>query len=299
MSNLLTNIQNVCLELGLPMPNAVASSTDTTTLQMLALMNRVGIMLSTERDWNALAAEARFQTVFYTYTGTVTAGSNSITGLSSVVGLSTDFMASGAGIAADSMLTAVGSTSATMSEPAATSGTVSITFGQVRYAMPSDYARMVDKTQFNKSNRWPIFGPKDAQEWQLIKSSWLGVGSPFTRFRIMAGKFNISPMPTTVVTLGYEYISNAWALSAAGAGQTSLVADIDTSLFPGQVLILGTKLKFFEVKGFDTTALFNDFTRELEKYKGVEAASDTLSMAPPRFDQLITIANLPDTGFGI
>ena len=66
MATLLSNVQDVCLELGLPAPNAVASSTDQQILQIQGLMNRVGDTLSTERDWQVLAAEYRFTTVYYT-----------------------------------------------------------------------------------------------------------------------------------------------------------------------------------------------------------------------------------------
>ena len=63
MATLLQNIQDVCLEIGLPSPNAVATSNDPQILQLQALLNRVGDTLSTERDWQVLAAEYRFQTV--------------------------------------------------------------------------------------------------------------------------------------------------------------------------------------------------------------------------------------------
>ena len=297
MSTLLANIKNVCLELGLPTPNSVVSSTDQTTLQLLALINRVGDLLSTERDWNALAAEWRFQTVFYTLTGTLTAGSNTITGLASTAGLSADFMAGGVGINTDSQLTSVGTTSVVLSQPATVSGTVAITFGQVRYPLPADFARMVDKTQYNKANRWALLGPNDAQQWQWLKSGWAANG-PRTRFRLMAGKFCIWPMPTSVATLGCEYVSNGWVISAAGSVQSSFLADTDLSIFPDRLLVMGAKLKFFELKGFNTTALLNDFTRELDKYKAAEAGSDTLSLAPRAFDPLLTTNNLPDTGYG-
>ena len=92
MANLLTNVQDVCLEIGLPVPTQVATSTDPQVLQIQALMNRTGDTLSTERDWQALAAEYRFETVYYQYTGDVTEGSATITNLSSVTGLSTDFI---------------------------------------------------------------------------------------------------------------------------------------------------------------------------------------------------------------
>lgn len=298
MATLLQNVQNVCLELGLPSPNAVATSTDPQILQMQALLNRAGDILSTERDWQVLASEYRFETVYYTYTGDVTEGSTTISNLSSVVGLSTDFMCSGTGIQQDSFLTSVGTTTATMTIPSTQTATgITITFGQAKYSMPADYARIVNKTQYNKSNRWSIIGPKDAQEWQWLKASYVTTG-PRMRFRIMGDKFTLWPMPTDVLVMGFEYVSNAWVVGADGTLKTSATNDSDTFRFPDRLLVLGTKLKLFEIKGFDTTALLQDYTRELDKWKASESGADTLSLAPKYPNLLLTQNNLPDTGLG-
>lgn len=298
MQTALQNLQDVCLELGLASPSAGFTSTDDSILQLLALMNRVGNQLATEYDWQALAAEYRFQTVYYQYTGNVTAGSTTITNLSSVAGLSTDFMASGTGIQQDSFLTSVGTTTAQMTIPSTQTATgITITFGQAKYSMPSDFARMVNKTQYNKSNRWSVIGPKDAQEWQWLKASYVVTG-PRMRFRIMGDKFTLWPMPASNLEMGWEYVSSYWALSSGGAGKSKLTADTDTCVFPDQLMILGTKLKFFEIKGFDTTVLRADFTRELSKWKAAEAGADTLSLAPRFANFLLTQNNLPDTGYG-
>lgn len=296
MANLLSNVQDVCMELGLPAPNSVVGSSDFQITQLQALVNRVGDTLSTERDWQVLAAEHRFQTVFYTVTGNVTAGSTTVTNLSSVTGLTTDFMCSGTGIQQDSSVVSVGVNSAVLSMPATKTATsVTLTFGQVDYAMPSDFARMVDKTQYNKSTSWSIIGPKDAQEWQALKIN--SIGSDI-RFRLMGNKFVIYPMPTTVLTLGFEYVSNAWVQALDGSLKSKMTLDTDSSRFPDRLIVLGTKLKFFEVKGFDTTALLQDYVRELDKWKASESGSDTLSLAPRRFDSLLSLNNLPETGFG-
>jgi len=298
MSTLLQNVQNVCLELGLPSPNAVATSTDPQVLQMLALLNRTGDILSTERDWQVLASEYRFETVYYTYTGDVTDGSATITNLSSVVGLSTDFMASGTGVQQDSFLTSVGVTSAEMTIPATQTATgITITFGQAKYAMPADYARIVNKTQYNKSNRWSIIGPKDAQEWQWLKASYVTTG-PRMRFRIMNDKFTLWPAPTDVLVMGFEYVSNAWVIAQNGSLKSTATSDSDTFRFPDRLLVLGNKLKLFEIKGFDTTALMQDYSRELDKWKASESGADTLSLAPRYPNLLLTQNNLPDTGYG-
>lgn len=298
MATLLQNIQDVYAEIGLPTPTAVASSSDAQVLQAQALLNRVGDTLSTERDWQVLASEHRFTTVYYTYTGDVTAGSTTLSNLSSVVGLSTDFMAVGEGIMQDAAIVSVGATSVEMSMPATGSATgVSITFGQIKYSMPSDFARMVDKTQYNKSNRWSVIGPKDAQEWQWLKASYVTTG-PRMRFRMMGDKFTIWPMPSSTVVLGFEYVSNAWVVSNSGQLKTKATADDDTFRFPDRLLILGTKLKLFEIKGFDSTAVLQDYVRELEKWKASESGADTLSLAPKYPNLLLTQNNLPDTGFG-
>ena len=298
MATLLSNVQDVCLELGLPVPTVVATSTDPQVLQILALMNRAGDIISTDRDWQTLAAEYRFETVYYQYTGDVTADSTTITNLSSVVGLSTDFMASGTGIQQDSFLSFVGTTTAEMTIPSTQTATgITITFGQAKYAMPSDYARIVDKTQYNKSNRWAIIGPKDAQEWQWLKASYVTTG-PRMRFRMMGDKFTLWPAPDATLVLGFEYVSNGWVIDANGTYKSKFTADTDTSRFTDRVLILGTKLKLFEIRGFDTTAVLQDYTRELDKWKASESGADTLSLAPRYPNILLTQNNLPDTGFG-
>jgi len=118
------------------------------------------------------------------------------------------------------------------------------------------------------------------------------------RFRIAGNKFVIWPMPTAQVILGFEYQSGSWAASSTGTPQQKLINDNDTSLFPDYLLILGTKLKYFQIKGFDTTELKADYYRELSKFKAQDAGADTLSLAPKYPNILLTQNNLPDTGFG-
>ena len=209
------------------------------------------------------------------------------------------FMLSGTGIQQDTFITSIvdAHTVTINIPPTQTALSTQITFGQAKYSMPADYARIVDKTQYNKSNRWSIIGPKDAQEWQWLKASYVTTG-PRMRFRIMGNKFVLWPMPASTLTLGWEYISNAWVEASDGTYKAKSNADTDTFLFPDRLLVLGTKLKFFEIKGFDTTAVLQDYVRELDKWKAAESGADTLSLAPRYPNLLLTQNNLPDTGFG-
>lgn len=298
MATLLANIQTCALELGLTFPAQAVNGTDELVLQLVALMNRQGDTLLTEQDANVMTREHRFQTVVYDYTGDTTDGDTLITSMSSVTGLSSRFAVSGTGIPSDTFVTDVSATTVTTNQPATATGTtVALTFSQVLYDMPSDYERMANRTVFEKSSFWPVYGPKTAQEWQFLKSAQIASG-PRYRYRIIGNKFAIFPAPPDGLTFGFEYQSNAWVTGEDGDVKTSFTADTDTCAFPDRLMILGTKMRFFQIKGFDSSALERDYIRELMKWKANEAGADTLSMAARRADEYLTTANLPESGYG-
>jgi hypothetical protein len=98
--------------------------------------------------------------------------------------------------------------------------------------------------------------------------------------------------------LGFEYRSKGWAYGANGLVQNSMTADNDTCIYPDRVMVLMTKLKYFEAKGFDTTALYRDFLMELEAAVAQDTAAANLSFAPRPGTVLIGYDNIPDSGYG-
>ena len=138
----------------------------------------------------------------------------------------------------------------------------SVLFSKTQYDLPPDYHTITDRTQWDKSKHWEMLGPEDAQQWQWLKSGYISTG-PRVRWRILGGTFQIWPPMNTQEYLGFEYRSNAWAQSASGTPQQSLVNDTDTALFDSRIMVIYTKLKYFQVKGFDTTSLMQDYQRYL------------------------------------
>ena len=59
----LTIIQTAATTLGLPRPSAAVSASDSTTVQMVALLNEEANILSRRHDWQSLVREATFTTV--------------------------------------------------------------------------------------------------------------------------------------------------------------------------------------------------------------------------------------------
>jgi hypothetical protein len=300
MATMLAMVQQAAGEMGLSVPTAVASSTSSDTVQQLALLNAVGYELQRKYLWEALNKEYRFTTSYLTTTGTVTSGSAIVTAIPTTAALAAGtWMVSGIGIPGDCYISSVdSSTQVTLNQAATISGTgVTLTFGKTKYALPSDFDRQIDRTHFDKSKRWEMLGPETPQQWQWLKSSYISTG-PRIRYRILGGTFQIWPIVSTSEYLGFEYVSNAWAASVSGTAQTSFLADTDTCIFPDRLMVLGLKKKYFEIKGFDTTALTRDYEDELSIAKANDQGSPTLSMAPRVSSILIGFENIPDSNYG-
>ncbi|MDD4971854.1 MAG: hypothetical protein PHT07_20710 [Paludibacter sp.] len=295
MKTLLQIVQSASAEMGLTVPTQVVGNTDTQIQQLYYLLNGLGDDLRREFPWEALNKSYRFTTQFLITTGNVTLNSTVVTNIPSTATLSSNYMLSGVGINQDTYISTIDSpTQVTLTQNASASGTgVALNFGQTIYPLPSDFDRQIDRTHYDKSKRWEMLGPETPQQWEFLKSSYISTG-PRIRYRFSNGKFEMWPNITTAEYLGYEYVSNGWVNSAASVAQSSFLADTDTCIFPDRLMITGLKMKFFEVKGFDTTGFYRDYMNQLQIAKPNDGGSLTLSMAPKASTVLIGFENIPD-----
>jgi len=297
-ATMLQLVQQVTAELNLTVPTYVNGNPSQDTQQILALMNGAGYDLLKEYDWQALEKEYRFYTQFVNATATSVQGSYVLTNVSNTTGLTTQYSITGYNVAQDTYVVSVDSpTQVTMSQEASLTGTNSVLFAQTEYTLPSDFETITDRTHWDKTKHWEMLGPEDAQQWQWLKSGYISTG-PRVRWRILGGTFQIWPPMNTQEYLGFEYRSNAWAESAAGVPQQQFINDTDTTFFDSRIMVLYTKLKYFQVKGFDTTALMQDYQRYLSIAKANDKGAPNLSFAPNPSKVLIGWANIPDTGYG-
>ena len=292
-------IQETSNELGLVAPTSVAGNTNQDVIQLLALMNRQGYNLTKEYNWRALEREYRFYTQSTGTTGDVVDGSYTILNVADTTGIVPNkWMVTGTGIPQDCYVVAVSGSTVTINQPAEqTEIGATLTFGQTQYDLPPDYEVITNRTQWDKTKHWEMLGPEDAQQWQWLKSGYISTG-PRVRWRILGQYFNIWPMLSTQEYLGYEYRSKGWAESSTGQVKNSFTADTDTTLFDDQIMILGTKLRYWQIKGFDTTSLQQEYDRYLSVAKANDKGAPNLSFAPYPSKVLIGYANIPDTGYG-
>ena len=299
MTTMLQLVQQVTNELGVSTPTAVAGNTNQDVIQILALMNASGYELMRRGDWRKLVRQYLITTQWTQTTGTWVDGSTTLT-VPSTAGLDTTYQVVGQGIPNATYISVVNNgTTVTLSQAVTASGTgATVTFQKVRYDLPSDYDAIIPRTQWDKSKRWELLGPEDAQQWEWLLSGYISTG-PRIRWRLFGKYFQIWPGMSYDEVLGFEYRSNAWVEDAAGNPKTSFTADSDTCIYPDRLMVLSTKLKYFEAKGFDTTAMYRNYLQELETCIAQDTSAANLSFAPRPGTVLIGYDNIPDSQYGI
>lgn len=297
--NLLQLVQQVTAELNLAIPTYVIGNPSQDVQQVLALMNRAGYNLVKEHDWQALELEYRFYTNAITTTCDTTNGTYLLNNIPSTANLDSNYSIIGTSIPqdtyVDTVLDANNLTTTQLSSATSVGGTV--TFSRTIYPLPPDYETITDNTHWDKTKHWQMLGPVDAQQWQWLKSGYISTG-PRVRWRILGNEFQIWPPYNTQEYLGFEYRSKGFVRDTVGNVLNSFQNDTDTTVLDDTIIVLATKLKYFQIKSFDTTALQQDYQRYLSIAKANDKGSATLSFAPQPSAVLIGWANIPDTGYG-
>jgi len=298
---MLQMVQQVAAELNLAVPTYVVGNQSQDVQQILALMNGAGYDLVKEYDWQALQVQYRFYTQAITTNATTVNGSTllSVDIGTNISAVDSQWGITGYNINQDTQVVSADNNSKqiVMSQMASGSGTGSVVLAQTAYDLPFDFETITNRTQWDKTKHWEALGPEDAQQWQWLKSGYISTG-PRIRWRILDNQFQVWPPMNTNEYIGWEYKSKGYVRGADGSVKTSFTADSDTSVIDDRTVVLLTKLKYWGIKGFDTTLLQQDYQRVLSIAKANDKGAPNLSFAPYPSKVLIGYANIPDTGYG-
>jgi hypothetical protein len=176
----------------------------------------------------------------------------------------------------------------------------------LKQPLPSDWSYFLDQTQWDRTNHWPLLGPKTAQEWQWLKGGLLSSG-PRIRYRVVGGFLELFPSSGTPPSsppdsnIAMEYVADTWLQSSnqANTFYNMVQADEDLILFDPWVISAYLKLKYWEAKGFDTTAYAKDFMNVWEARIGKNKGAPVLTLAPRARSMLIGINNIPDGSWNV
>lgn len=179
--------------------------------------------------------------------------------------------------------------------------------GVGEYALPDDWNYGVDQTQWDRTNHWPLIGPKSPQEWAWLKGGLLAA-APRIRFRIQNNLFKLWPVPSLQsppgqFNIAQEYITKNWLITTPANGApvaaNMIVLDSDELLYDPWLLVKYVKFKFYELKGFDTTSVQADFMRVFNTLTGKDTGAPILTLAPQGVSQYIGPWSVPDGSWNV
>ena len=288
--NLLQIIQAVTGELGLVQPTQVIGATDLQTVQLYNLANREGDSLRRTHNWTALQSLFTLSVGQPTITtGTVTLGSPIISGIPSTAGLVAGLWTVTAQFVpvAARILSVDSGTQITMDMVAtANASNTAVTFAQDTYPEPVGFDRFINRTGWDRTNRWELLGPDSPQTDEWHRSGIVTTG-PRRHFRqvgdLAGGTYRIWPPPQVVDTpfqIAWEYISNYWVQAVGGTNKANFTLDTDFPVLDSQAIILGTKWRFAQAKSLPSGASLQlEYTEYVSQLIGRDGGAPTLEQA--------------------
>lgn len=168
--------------------------------------------------------------------------------------------------------------------------------GQAVYTLPADYDRPISQTEWDQTNHWPLMGPLTPQQMQTVQSGIISQG-PRIKFRLIGDKLEMFPTPNTGQLFVFNYISKGWVLHDTGLSivrQTKPTSDTDVAIFDDRLMVAGVKLRFYQAKGFDTSAYADDFQVLLDDAVAQDSGAQKLTLAAYPSTYLINTTNVPD-----
>jgi len=177
------------------------------------------------------------------------------------------------------------------------------TVNQANYDLPADYNYFVDQTQWDRTDHWPLLGPKSAQEWAWLKNA-LVAQLPRLRYRVAGNQLMLYPTPQATNSpssyqLSFEYIVKNWVQKADTSLTDMIVADGDLLKYNPWLLVKFVKFKYYELKGFATAGVNGDFMRVFNSLTGKDTGASILSLSPKAGSQYLGPWSVPDGSWNV
>jgi hypothetical protein len=165
--------------------------------------------------------------------------------------------------------------------------------GTASYALPAGFDSLIKDTVFNRTRRRRMQGDLTPAQWQETQASLVTMVNP--AFRIRGNLFYISPTPSAVETVAYEYISKNWCQSVGLTGQSAWAADTDTGILDEELTTLGIIWRFKYAKGLDYAEAMSNYEIEVAKAIFKDGARVTIDTACVERDRIPNAPVVPET----
>jgi hypothetical protein len=202
--------------------------------------------------------------------------------------------------------------------------TNTIVFAKDTYPEPSDFSRFINQTWWDRTNRWALMGPDSPQVDQWHRSGVVTIG-PRRHFRQIGSNgifsdfnsdfntdfsagaalnnYRLWPPPgatDTPLDLVFEYISQnvvygiPTQTAPYGNAQSTFQADTDITVLDPNMIILDTKWRFWQIKGFDYLPMQMEARDYIDRAYANDGGAKTLSISNKRANFWLSTGYTPD-----
>lgn len=163
------------------------------------------------------------------------------------------------------------------------------------YTLPSDFERFIPDTWWNRTQNRRLC-LVDAQRWQFLKSGLSTTSSINQEFIKRGINILISPTPTAIESIYYEYLSKQWCESSGGTDQSAWAADTDNLLLDEDLFIAGLKWRFLRATGAPYADEKYEYEALYTSKIGNDGGRQGVSLGKVNRDYM---PNLPEIGYGV
>lgn len=169
--------------------------------------------------------------------------------------------------------------------------------GSITYDLPDDFNGFIGSSAWNRTTAFPVSGDFKPQVWQALKANNV-LGTLNIVYRLLTDQLELLQDPGDSQEVVLPYFSRGWCRDESGNLQDNLIADTDVVLFDEILFKVALKRKWLIENKFDTGRVEQEYTAALNKAKARDTTAQTLSLAPARGAVFISVANVPETGYG-
>jgi hypothetical protein len=173
--------------------------------------------------------------------------------------------------------------------------------GQDAYPLPADFQRVLGDTVYLASQYYQMRGSLSPSDWARQRGALPSqIGRYKVRFFGDPVKLYITPVPHTVETVTFEYVTTSRVIQQDGTRANDYSADTDVSLVPEELVKKGIKWRVRRAKGLDYSEEFNDYEISRQRALSQALAFGSVPVAVLRGDEYpeISAGYVPETGFG-
>lgn len=148
--------------------------------------------------------------------------------------------------------------------------------GDIETLCPNGFRAVVNNTIYDRTRRLPIYGPKNAQEWQLLQA--LTPTGPLYQYRIRNNQLMIYPNMPAGHEIAFEYYSNRLVVPQTGPNKVWFTEDTDSFALDDNLLVQGINYWWLYSKGMPYAEEKLAYETTKKKFQSTDGAKPTLSL---------------------